>query len=60
MTKLVATIRRFVQDEKAATATEYAVLLALIAVVVIVGALVLGPKIQQAFTGVADQIPDVQ
>lgn len=42
--------------EEGQTMTEYGVLLALIAVVVIVALIVLGPKIANLFTSIANQL----
>lgn len=52
-------LKRFmdiVKDEEGATMAEYALLLALIAVVVIAGATILGNAISDKYEGVAEQI----
>jgi pilus assembly protein Flp/PilA len=50
MSKLVA---RFVKDESAATAIEYGLIVGLIAIVMAVGAGLLGNAINAEFTGIA-------
>jgi len=47
------TIKHFMQDEEGAVAIEYALLAALIAVVIIVGASFLGKSICALFNGIA-------
>lgn len=49
---------KFVSD-RGASAVEYAILVGLIAVVVIVGATLLGPAISGVFTGVSSKLPTV-
>ncbi len=49
-------VRSQLRREEGQTMTEYGVLLALIAVVVIVALLVLGPKIAAVFTNVAGNL----
>ncbi len=56
MKKLVQTVKQFWNDEAGLTAVEYAILLALIAGAVIVGATALGPVIQTAFTTTSSAI----
>ena len=53
MKKLMA----FLKDEEGATAAEYAVLVALIAVVIIAGATALGTKINATLNTVSTAIP---
>jgi pilus assembly protein Flp/PilA len=57
MTKLASIARSFVRDEEGATMVEYALLVAVIAIVVVVGAKALGgsasTKFQNAATSVA-------
>ena len=53
MTKLLKTLAA---DEKAATMTEYALLLALIAVATIGALQILGVSIESAFTSTSDQL----
>ena len=52
----VLTLRNAARREEGQTMTEYGVLLALIAVIVIASLLVLGPKIADVFTAVAGKI----
>jgi pilus assembly protein Flp/PilA len=52
----VLTLRNAARREEGQTMTEYGVLLALIAVIVIASLLVLGPKIAGVFTAVAGQL----
>ncbi len=47
---------RFIQDEEGASMVEYALLVALIAVVVIAAALFLGDQISQKFSEVGDTV----
>jgi len=47
----------FINDEEAAAAVEYAILVAVIALVVIVGATTLGTKISAMFTTTAGKLP---
>ena len=49
-------IARLVCDEEGADATEYALLAALIAVALIVGATTMGGKINDLFNGVANKV----
>jgi pilus assembly protein Flp/PilA len=53
MSKLVA---RFVKDESGATAIEYGLIAALIAVAIIVGAGALGTAINDKFNNIADRV----
>ncbi|WP_367716481.1 Flp family type IVb pilin [Nitratireductor sp. GISD-1A_MAKvit] len=48
---------RFLKDESGATAIEYGLLAALIALAIIGGATALGTKINDTFTGVAGKLP---
>jgi pilus assembly protein Flp/PilA len=52
----VLNLRNALRREEGQTMTEYGVLLALIAVIVIASLLVLGPKIAGVFTNVAGQL----
>jgi pilus assembly protein Flp/PilA len=54
MTKFVT---RFVKDESGATAIEYGLIVALIAVVIITAVTTLGTKLNKAFTSVGSQLP---
>ena len=59
MTKALATVQTklfFLRSEKGATAVEYGLMVALIAVVIIVAVLALGNKLSSLFTDVAGQI----
>lgn len=47
-------IKRFAQDESGATAIEYGLIAALIAVVIIGTLIAIGPKLNAAFTSVSD------
>ena len=49
-------IKRLWKEEEGQTMVEYGLLLALIAVVVIVALLVLGPRIANIFTSVSDNL----
>ena len=53
MSKLVA---RFVKDESGATAIEYGLIAALIAVAIIVGAGYLGNQLNAKFTSIGDKL----
>lgn len=56
MQKFQGAISRFVRDEEAATAAEYGLIAALIAVVIIVGAGALGTSINTKFTTLGQRI----
>jgi pilus assembly protein Flp/PilA len=62
MTKALATVQtklfflRELRDEKGATAVEYGLMVALIAVVIIAAVLALGNKLTHIFTNVANAI----
>ena len=49
-------LKAFVKDEQGATAVEYGLLVALIAVVIIAGVSLLGTKLNTTFTDVANTI----
>jgi pilus assembly protein Flp/PilA len=51
-------IKRFIRSEDGPTATEYAVMLALIIVVCIAAVTALGTKVQSIFTSVETALPD--
>jgi pilus assembly protein Flp/PilA len=51
-------IRSFLVSEDGPTATEYAVMLALIIIVALAAITALGSKVQGIFTGVEGQLPD--
>lgn len=50
--------RQLIQNEDGATATEYAVMLALIIIVCIVAIAVMGNKVNNTFQNMADLMPD--
>ncbi|KHL05048.1 Flp family type IVb pilin [Sinomonas humi] len=50
-------IRRIFSGEKGATAVEYGIMVALIAVVIIVAVSLLGGNLQTMFNNVAGQVP---
>ncbi len=56
MSSAISTIRSFVRDEEGATMAEYALLVALIAVVVIVGAKALGNSVNTKLNNVAGNV----
>lgn len=53
------TVARFVNDESGATAIEYGLIAALIAVAIIVAAGALGGSLSSMFQGISDRIGDV-
>lgn len=57
MNKLWTAIKCFVQEEEGATATEYAVMLALIIAVAIATIVILGERVENAFNRVAAKLP---
>lgn len=56
MKKLVNGVRRFLRDEEGATAVEYALMVALIAVVIIAAVTLLGENVRDVFNAVANSI----
>ncbi len=58
MTNLKQALRNFWNDEEGATAIEYSLIAALIAVVIIVGASTLGTNINCLFTNIATCLSD--
>ncbi len=50
-------VTRFVKDESGATAIEYGLIVALIAVVIITAVSTLGTKLNKAFTSVGSSLP---
>jgi pilus assembly protein Flp/PilA len=56
MTKFVS---RFMKDESGATAIEYGLIVALIAVVIITAVTTLGTKLNAAFGGINSKLPAV-
>ena len=53
---MIERIKGLIKDEEGATMVEYALMVALIAVVVIAGATILGHAINNKFTGVAGNV----
>ncbi|AWN42685.1 Flp family type IVb pilin [Methylobacterium durans] len=49
-------VQRFIKDESGATAIEYGMIAALIAVVIIGALKTIGSKLNTAFTGISDQL----
>jgi len=56
MTKFVASARKFIESEDAPTMVEYAILIALIALVVAVAAQLLGTNVSTLFNTVAGSV----
>ncbi len=54
---MLAILYRLVKREEGVTAIEYGLIAALIAVVIIAGLVVLGPRIRDLFLFIADQMP---
>ncbi len=52
MTELVLACKRFVADRRAVTATEYGIIIAALAFVLVAIFTALGPKLAQVFTNV--------
>ncbi len=57
MRNLVNRVRNFIRSEDGPTATEYAVMLALIIIVAMAGITLLGTRVDQIFTDVAGGMP---
>jgi pilus assembly protein Flp/PilA len=57
MTTLINRIRRFIKNEDGPTAVEYAVMVALIAVAIIVTVQALGENLNTTFGNVSDALP---
>ena len=55
--KMIKKLIKFIKDEDGVTAVEYAVMAALIALVVIAGATILGTSTNDTFDTVANAIP---
>ena len=53
-------LKRFIQEEDGVTAIEYGLIAALIAVVLIAGATLVGTALNTEFTGIAGKMPPVQ
>lgn len=58
MQKIALKCRDLIQNEEGATATEYAVMLALIIIVCIVAISIMGNKVNNSFQEMADLMPD--
>lgn len=58
MTNFLEKCRNLVTDEEGATATEYAVMLALIIIVAIGAITILGKKVTNTFNNMAEKMPD--
>ncbi len=56
MSKFASTVRRFVRDETGATMAEYALLIAVIALVAVAGAKTLGDNLSAKFTAIGGKI----
>ncbi len=56
MSKFASTVRRFVRDETGATMAEYALLIAVIALVAVAGAKTLGDNLSSKFTTIGGKI----
>jgi pilus assembly protein Flp/PilA len=56
MSKLTTSIRRFVRDEQGATMAEYALLVAVVAIVAVAGAKVLGTNLKTRLTNTGTAI----
>lgn len=56
MSKLTSAVRRFVRDEEGATMAEYALLVAVIALVALAGAKTLGNNLNSKFNSTATTI----
>jgi pilus assembly protein Flp/PilA len=54
---MINKLMQFLKDEEGATAVEYAVMVALIALVVMVGAALLGNSTNETFEAVGNAIP---
>jgi pilus assembly protein Flp/PilA len=50
-------MKLFTRNEKGQTLIEYALIIALVAIVVVVALKLLGPAISNTFTGIATQLP---
>jgi pilus assembly protein Flp/PilA len=58
MSKMLLKVKELLVSEEGATATEYAVMLALIIVVSIVAIGLLGDKVNNTFTNISSAMPD--
>ena len=60
MARIIKSIRRFFTDEDGPASVEYAVMIALIAVVVVVGAQALGVNVAQVFDNVVVELEKIK
>jgi pilus assembly protein Flp/PilA len=58
MTGFLAKVKQFLQSEDGPTATEYAVMLALIIIVALGAITALGSKVSTVFTNIESALPD--
>jgi pilus assembly protein Flp/PilA len=58
MSKMLLKVKELLVSEEGATATEYAVMLALIIIVSIVAITVLGKKVNNTFQNIATRLPN--
>lgn len=58
MSKISLNYGDFIQSEEGATATEYAVMLALIIIVCIIAIAIMGNKVNNTFQNMAELMPD--
>jgi len=58
MQALVTRVKSFLKSEDGPTATEYAVMLALIIIVALAAITLVGQKVSDIFTSVESQLPD--
>jgi pilus assembly protein Flp/PilA len=59
MTGIMVKLKEFLVSEEGATATEYAVMLALIIIVAIAAITVLGNRVNNTFQNISDKLEDV-
>ena len=57
MQNLLTKVKNFIREEEGATAVEYGLMVALIAVAIIAAVTTLGTKLSTMFTNVSDKIP---
>lgn len=57
MQNIIATAKRFINDEEGATAVEYGIMVALIAAAIVVTVTALGAKLNAVFTAVTNAMP---
>ena len=54
MNSVIHSIQKFIQDEQGATAIEYGLLVALISLVIVVGAAAVGTNLNTLFSNISD------